>query len=90
MSGSTVSLMMNSVMLVMSVTSMVAATAVFFVRAMSTLPSGGTTVRKACGSTTSVRTWREASGPSARPASPWPTPTLLMPERSASQTKAAW
>ncbi len=68
---------------------MVAATEVFLVSAMSTLPSGGTTVRKAWGSTTSPSTCRNGR-PSARAASPCPTPTLLIPERSASQTKAAW
>src|SRR5689334_17967055 len=81
--------MTNSVWLVMSVTSIVAATAEFLVSAMRMLPSGGTTVRNACGSTTSDIVWPKVR-PSDRAASPWPADTELTPERSASQTNAAW
>ena len=62
---------------------------VFFVSAMTTLISGGTTVRKACGSTMCRSVWANVS-PIDRAASAWPTPTELMPERTASQKKAAW
>ena len=55
--------------------------------AMITLPSGGTTVRSACGSTTKRRLWVK-SRPIDRAASAWPAETELMPARTASQTKA--
>ena len=64
-----------------------AATEVFFSSAMFTLASGGTTARKDCGRIT----WRIESPkvmPIARAASAWPRGTALMPERTASQTKA--
>ena len=64
------------------------ATEVFLVRAMKTLMSGGMTVRIACGRTTLRRVCGNVS-PSDRAASACPTPTLLTPERTASQTKAA-
>ena len=65
-----------------------AAIEVFLTMAIQTLPRGGTTVRKACGSTTSRRDWPTVS-PSARDASAWPAETALMPDRTASLTKAA-
>jgi hypothetical protein len=71
-----------------SVTAKPAAIEVFFARAIQTLPSGGTTVRNACGSTMVVRVCRK-SRPSARAASACPGGTELMPERSASETNAA-
>ena len=55
--------------------------------AMITLPSGGTTVRSACGSTTWARDWVKVS-PIERAASAWPGDTALMPDRIASQTNA--
>src|SRR5512145_1645244 len=64
-----------------------AATEVFFARAMRTLASGGTTARKAWGSTTSCIDWENVS-PIARDASAWPSETEFTPERTASQTKA--
>ena len=51
-----------------SVTAKPAAIDVFFASAIHTLPSGWTTVRKACGSTMVVSVWRKSS-PSARAAS---------------------
>ena len=54
--------------------------------AMITLPSGGTR-RKAWGRTTCPG-WAKVR-PIARAASACPAETALMPERSASQTKAA-
>ena len=62
-------------------------TAEFLNIAMITLPSGGTTVRSACGSTTSRRDWPKVR-PMDRAASAWPAETELMPERTASQTNA--
>ena len=62
---------------------------VFFVSAMKTLMSGGTTVRSAWGSTTCRRVCGKVS-PIERAASAWPMPTELMPERTASQKNAAW
>ncbi|SLJ82969.1 Uncharacterised protein [Mycobacteroides abscessus subsp. abscessus] len=67
---------------------MAAAMVEFFVNAISTLPSGAITDRNACGSTTSRRFWLKLK-PSERPASDWPSGTVLMPERSDSQTNAA-
>ena len=55
---------------------------------MRTLISGGTMARSACGSTTSRSTWLNVM-PSARAASACPAGTVLMPERTASQTNAA-
>ncbi|CAM5515258.1 hypothetical protein SCYAM73S_01261 [Streptomyces cyaneofuscatus] len=55
--------------------------------AMRTFASGPTDERNAWGSTTRPSTWLKLS-PSARAASAWPTGTVLMPERSASHTKA--
>ena len=63
------------------------ATDVFFTSAMSTLISGGIAVRNACGSTTRERFWVNDM-PRDRAASACPTPTELMPERTASATKA--
>ena len=63
------------------------ATVVFFSSAICTLASGGTDARNAWGSTTWVITPPKGS-PIARAASAWPSGTALMPERSASQTKA--
>ena len=60
----------------------------FLIIAMITLPSGGTTVRSAWGSTTAPRVCWNVS-PTARAASAWPGGTELMPERTASQTNAA-
>ncbi len=70
-----------------SATPIAAATVVFFVNAISTLVSGPTAARKACGSTTRPSTW-EKPRPMARAASAWPTGTVLMPARIASHTKA--
>ena len=56
--------------------------------AMTTLPSGGTTVRSACGMTTSDSVCPKVR-PMERAASAWPAGTALMPERIASQTKPA-
>ena len=66
-----------------------AAIEVFLVRAMTTLISGGTTVRNACGRITSRSDWVKVS-PMERAASACPTPTALMPDRTASQKNAAW
>ena len=66
---------------------MVAAIVVFLVSAMRTLPSGAMTERNACGSTTSRSVCAKVS-PIARAASAWPSGTVLMPDRIASQTKA--
>ncbi len=55
--------------------------------AICTLPSGGTTLRNAWGSTTCRSDWQKVS-PIARAASACPAETELMPERKASQTKA--
>jgi urease alpha subunit len=74
---------------VSSKTAKAAAIEVFLVRAMTTLMSGGTTVRKAWGRTTSRSDWVKVR-PMERAASAWPTPTALMPDRTASQKKAAW
>ena len=60
----------------------------FLTMAMITLPSGGTTLRSAWGSTTNRSDWPNVS-PMARAASAWPAETALMPLRTASQTKAA-
>ena len=60
---------------------------VFFVSAMKTLASGATTLRSACGRTTKRIDWPNVR-PMERAASPWPTPTALMPDRTASATKA--
>ena len=49
--------------------------------------SGGTTLRMACGRMIS-RSVRTLPSPIARAASACPMPTELMPERTASQTKA--
>ena len=56
--------------------------------AIITLPSGATTTRKACGRMIIRRDWKKVS-PIARAASACPSGTVLMPERSASQTKLA-
>jgi len=64
------------------------ATELFFVSAMKMLINGGITVRRACGRMMACRVWVKVS-PTARAASAWPTPTLLTPERTASQTNAA-
>ena len=61
------------------------ATEVFFVRAMKTLMSGGTVMRKAWGSTTSDTVCPNPR-PMLRAASAWPSGTPLIPERSASAT----
>ncbi len=61
------------------------AIAEFFVSAMKMLLSGGTTVRVAWGSTTSCRVWANVM-PIERAASACPSGTVLMPERTASQT----
>src|SRR4029453_15885805 len=74
---------------VSSTTPKAAAIEVFLVRAMTTLISGGTTVRKAWGRTTSRSDWVKVR-PMERAASAWPTPTALMPDRTAPQKKAAW
>src|SRR4029453_7319986 len=74
---------------VSSTTPKAAAIEVFLVRAMTTLISGGITVRKAWGRTISRSDWVKVR-PMARAASAWPTPTALMPDRTASQKKAAW
>ena len=50
--------------------------------------SGGTLARNACGSTTRRSIWVKVM-PMARAASAWPGGTVLMPERTASQTNAA-
>ena len=50
--------------------------------------AGAITARKACGSTMSRRFWAKVR-PSERPASAWPSGTVLMPERRDSQTNAA-
>ena len=60
----------------------------FFTMAISTLPSGGTTLRNAWGSTTNCSDWPNVS-PMARAASAWPVETALIPLRTASQTNAA-
>lgn len=57
----------------------------FFVRAMKMLLSGGITERVACGRTTSRRVCGNDM-PIERAASAWPSGTVLMPERTASQT----
>ena len=62
-----------------------AATEVFLSSAISTLVSGGTVARSACGSTTWVIVPPKVR-PIARAASAWPSGTELMPERTASQT----
>src|SRR5690606_9028390 len=61
---------------------------VFLVSAMSTLPSGPTTLRSACGSTISRRFCVKVR-PSERAASTWPSGTVFTPERSDSETKQA-
>ena len=72
-----------------SATEPAAATVEFLMSAISTLPSGATAPRNACG-----RITRRAAGqnprPIARAASACPTGTVLTPERSASHTNAAW
>jgi hypothetical protein len=74
---------------VSSTTPKAAAIELFLIRAMTTLISGGITVRKAWGRITS---WSDCPKvrPMERAASAWPTPTALMPDRTASQKKAAW
>ena len=74
---------------VSSATPKAAAIEVFLVRAMTTLIRGGITVRKAWGRTTSRSDWVKVR-PMERAASACPTPTALMPDRTASQKKAAW
>ena len=74
-------------MLVASATLNATAIDVFFVSAMKMLLSNGITARKACGSTTRPRTWRNGR-PIERAASISPSATELMPERSASHTNA--
>ena len=61
------------------------AMAEFFVSAMMMLLSGGSTVRVACGSTTIRSVWTKVM-PRLRAASACPSGTVLMPERTASQT----
>ena len=61
---------------------------VFFSSAIWTLVSGGTTARSACGRITVARVWPNVK-PSARDASACPTGTVLIPDRTTSQTKAA-
>ncbi len=72
-----------------SATPMTEATVVFFVRAMRTDPSGAMAPRKAWGRITSRRLWVKVS-PIERAASAWPSGTVFIPLRSASQTNAAW
>ena len=62
-------------------------TAEFLNIAMITLPTGGTELRNAWGSTTCPSDWVKVR-PMARAASACPAETELMPDRSASQTKA--
>ena len=64
-----------------------AATEVFFSSAISTLASGGTAARNACGRTPARMAPAKVS-PIARAASAWPSGTELMPERIASHTNA--
>jgi hypothetical protein len=59
------------------------ATEVFFVRAIVTLMSGGTTERTACGMTTFAAVCAKVS-PTDRAASAWPVGTELTPDRMAS------
>ncbi len=61
---------------------------VFLVSAMTTLISGGMTVRTACGRITDPSVCENVS-PMLRAASAWPTGTLLMPERIASAKNGA-
>ena len=65
-----------------------AATVEFFSSAISVLPSGATEPRNACGRMISPADCMKFR-PRARAASAWPSGTVLMPERSASQTNAA-
>jgi len=74
---------------VSSSTPKAAAIEVFLVKAMTTLMSGGTTVRNAWGRITSRSDWVKVS-PIERAASACPAPTALMPDRTASQKNAAW
>ena len=55
---------------------------------MKTLTSGCTIDRNACGRIDEPQHWVKVR-PIARAASAWPTGTVLMPARIASQTKAA-
>ena len=61
---------------------------VFLVSATKMLISGGMTVRNAWGRITVPRLWPNVI-PIDRAASAWPVATLLMPDRTASQTNAA-
>ena len=65
-----------------------AATVVFLISAICTLVSGGTTARTACGRITSVRLCPKPN-PRARAASAWPAGTVVIPDRTVSQTNAA-
>ena len=71
-----------------SATPMTDAIVVFFVSAISTLPSGPMTARNAWGSTTMVTFWVNVI-PSERPASACPTGTVLIPDRNDSATNDA-
>ena len=71
-----------------SATLAAAATVVFFTRAISTLPSGATAPRKACGRMISQAAGRK-DRPMDRAASAWPSGTVFTPDLIASQTKAA-
>ncbi len=82
-----VSLMSCSVVPTSSSTEIRAARDEFLIRAMNSVPSGATTVRKAWGSTMIRRTWGKVR-PRARAASPWPRATAFTPERTISPTKA--
>src|SRR5699024_1331832 len=64
------------------------AIAEFLIIAIMTLPSGGMTVRQACGRITVASVWPKVS-PRARAASACPVGTALIPLRTASQTNAA-
>ena len=63
------------------------ATDEFLMRAITTLMSGGSTLRNACGSTTRPIVWLKVR-PIEREASAWPIGTELMPERTASAKNA--
>ena len=62
---------------------------VFLVSAIRVLPSGATAPRNACGRMTWRSVWVKVR-PIERAASAWPVGTVLMPQRSDSQTNAAW
>src|SRR5699024_9437111 len=70
-----------------SVVAKPAAIEVFLIIAISTLMIGGITVRIAWGRTIRPRDWPPVK-PTARAASACPTPTELIPERTASHTNA--